>query len=63
MKKVLVKGKQYRFEWLDTYNFIGWYFEDDINEKAVKGYFQATVGFFVKEVKEWYVVAMHHNPN
>ena len=59
----LKTGKIYRFNWLDTYNFLGWHFEDEINKKAVSGYFQSTIGFFIKEVDNWYVVAMHHNPN
>jgi hypothetical protein len=58
----LTKGKQYRFDWLDTYSFIGWHNEEEINDLTMKC-LQKTVGFFVKEIKDWYVLATHHNPH
>lgn len=61
--KKLKRGDKYEFLWLDTYNFIGWHFEDDIDGRTIDREFQSTIGFFIKRVKDWYVVAMMRNPN
>lgn len=63
MIKNLKRGLRYEFLWIDTYNFIGWQYEDDIDGKTVDKEFQSTVGYYIKEIKGWYVAAMHHNPN
>lgn len=62
-KPKLIYGKKYEVLWLDTYNFIGWHHEDEIDGKMIDKQFQSTLGYFVKEVKDWYIFAMHKNPN
>lgn len=56
-------GKIYKFDWVDTYNFIGWHYEEDIDSRKVAGHFQSTVGFYVKGENDWHIVAAHKNPN
>lgn len=64
MTKKIIRGKRYIFEWVDTYNFLGWHHEDEINDKSIdRKSFQETLGFYVKSLKEWHIVAMHYNPN
>lgn len=62
-RKKLIKGAAYEVFWLDTYNFLGWHFEDEISGKTINKEFQTTIGYFVKQVKCWYIFAMHKNPN
>lgn len=59
----LKPGKVYRFEWVDTYNFIGWHYEEDIDSQKVAGHFQETLGFYIKESGSWHIIAAHKNPN
>lgn len=64
MKKAkLIRGEKYEFLWVDTYNFLGWHHEDDIDGKTIDREFQSTLGYFIKNIKEWHIVAAHHNPN
>ncbi|GEM_PF-2686832 len=62
MATKLTKGKMYLFEWNDTYNFVGWHYDEAIAEKEVKT-FQKTLGFFVKQSKTFFILATHHNLN
>lgn len=58
----LQRGQTYRFEWNDTYNFVGWHYEEDLPDKEVET-FQQSVGFFIKEATDWYIIAGHRNLN
>lgn len=57
----LLKGKTYKFEWSDTYGNHGWFDEMDIDKNTVSGPSQISIGFFVKERAEWYIIAKHKN--
>ena len=63
MRKKLKKGEIYKFEWNDTYGLGGWYDEDQIDDRTVDGIYQISTGFLIKETKDWYILATHHNKN
>jgi hypothetical protein len=63
MLKNLKQGEKYQIDWLDTYNFLGWHWEDEIDNKTVDYVFQSTLGHYIKTVKDWYIFAQHNNPN
>lgn len=61
-RHVLKKGHIYLFEWNDTYSYTKWVDEEDIDELTQK-VVQSSTGIFVKETKDWYIIAMHKNPH
>ena len=57
----LKKGHVYQFEWNDTYTYQGWHNMASIEAKTCEHGFQTTVGFYLKTISEWHVIAMHYN--
>ncbi len=62
IKPTLIVNKKYQIIWQDTYNYLGWHDINDIDIKTVSC-LQETVGFFIKETKDFYIFAMHKNVN
>ena len=59
----LQKGEKYLIEWNDTYSFQGWHDDESIDDKTVQHHFQSTVGFYIKQSKDWIIFCAHYNPH
>jgi hypothetical protein len=57
MKYKLNKNSLYLIEWVDTYSYVGWYLESDI-DKLTRDDSTKTVGFFVKETDFFIILSM-----
>lgn len=57
----LIVGSPYLFEWNDTYGKHGWFDDEDVRKNTLAASQQSSVGFFVQEVGQWYVIAKHKN--
>ena len=56
----LKKHHKYEIQWIDTYSYNGWYDEKDIDKKT-NNHLDKTIGFFVKETKDFIIMCMTFN--
>ena len=54
----LKKHHIYKIEWVDTYGYPGWFTEKEIDEKIKNSDAVKSVGFFVKETKDYIILCM-----
>lgn len=60
-KTKLKQGQKYLFEWNDTYGNHGWFDDEEIRKNTLTVVQQSSVGFFVQEIGDWYILATHKN--
>ena len=58
----LLNGAIYKISWNDTYAHLGHHSLEDIDSKTTIC-LQETLGFFIKETPDFYIIAQHKNKN
>lgn len=59
----LIKNEKYEITWKDTFGFNGWYSEKDIDKITDEIKCEITIGFLIKETKNYIILAMGRASN